>query len=65
MDYSSNIIYIHFIDIKGTAWGHSQVIGMCFHSIFYISCIELDSGLPVALLYIVGCYAKCTLCLEQ
>ena len=34
------LLYIHFIDIKGIAWGHGQVIGMCSHAIFYISCIE-------------------------
>ena len=34
MVYLSNILYIHFIDIKGIAWGHSQVIGTCSHAIY-------------------------------
>ena len=25
--------------------GHSQVIGMCFHTIFYISYIEREPGI--------------------
>ena len=28
------IIHIQFIDIKGTSWGHGQVIGMCSRAIF-------------------------------
>ena len=39
------ISYMHFIDIKETAWGHSQVIGMCSHSIFYISSIAREPGI--------------------
>ena len=51
MVYLSNIVH-PFIDIKGNAWGHSWVIGMCLHSIFCISCVEREPGitrLPVAL----------------
>ena len=39
------ISYIHFIDIKGTAWGHGQVNGICFHAIFYISYVEREPGI--------------------
>ena len=40
-----NIIHMLFIDFKGTARGHSWVIGMCYYSIFYISCIEREPGI--------------------
>ena len=43
---------MHFINFKGTAWGHGRVIGTCSHSIFYISCVEKRARyhprLPVA-----------------
>ena len=65
MVYLSNIIH-PFIDIKGTAWGHGRIIGVCLHSIFCISCVKREPGitqLPVALyIYVAGCYVKCTLC---
>ena len=37
-----SISYIQFININETAWGHSQVIEMCSHVIFYISCVEKE-----------------------
>ena len=42
-----NISYIQFIDIKGTAWGHGQVIEMCSHAIFYISCAEREPSITL------------------
>ena len=40
MVYLSNTI-----NIKGTAWGNGQVIEMCSHAIFYISCIVTEPGI--------------------
>ena len=40
-----SISYIQFIDIKGTTWGHGQVIEMCSRAIFYISCVEREPGI--------------------
>ena len=34
------VSYIQFIDNKGTAYYHGQMIEMCSHAIFYISYIE-------------------------
>ena len=50
--------YIQFIDIKGTAWGHGQVIEMCSHAIFYISCIEWEPGIIARLLVAIRIYVS-------
>ena len=58
-----SISYIQFVDIKGTAWGHGQVIEMCSHAIFYISCLERKPGVTqdyyvyMYIVYVVYCYA--------
>ena len=40
-----SISYIQFIDVKGTAWGHGQVIEMYSHTIVCISCVEREPGI--------------------
>ena len=58
--------YIHFIDIKGTAWNHKQVIGTCSSILVALKGSQVAAKITcIALLYIVGYYAKCSLCLEQ
>ena len=38
----NGLLYIQFININRTAWGHGQVIEMCSRVIFYISCVERE-----------------------
>ena len=61
MVYLSNIdvSYIQFIGIKGTAWGHSQVIGMCSHVSVALKVSQVSPKITCNCAYIsvAVCYA--------